>query len=98
MAINIGSQAVNAIQELRGNRDFERMIDGLGDVVQTKMQRSMDVPSDQRIDQTAHARGMWDVWEALHAAYHNLIPAQVKPPPRTMGRKLNPSDLVDRDV
>jgi hypothetical protein len=85
MAVNIGATAVNAVVELRGNRDFEQLLAGLGEFVQVQMQRSMDAPVERRVDQTAHARGMYDIWEGLFAAYNNLIPSQVKiPPPKRL--------------
>ncbi len=81
MSINIGSEAVNAVIELRGSRDFERLIVALGVLTQTRMIGAMNSPVDHRMDATAYARGMFDLWEAMEAARLGVQISQVKPGP-----------------
>jgi hypothetical protein len=79
LSINIGTEAVTAVQELRNNRDFERLVSALGVLTQTRVLSSAMSQVDNRVDATAYARGMYDLWEALHAAYTGLQLSQVKP-------------------
>jgi hypothetical protein len=81
MSVNIGSEAVNAIQELRGNAHFERLVAALGVFAQTRMLAAMETDPTMRTDATAHARGMYHLWQALHSAHAGLHMSQVKPPP-----------------
>lgn len=81
MSINIGTEAVNAVIELRGNRDFERLIVALSVLTQNRMLGAISAQVDVRTDATAYARGMYDLWEAIEAARLGLQISQVKPPP-----------------
>lgn len=81
--INIGNDAVNAIKQLRGNRDFDDLITALGVVVQTKVFQSLTTPSGERVDATAYAKGAYELWAAIHATHADLHPSQVKPPKMT---------------
>lgn len=81
MSINIGTEAVNAVVELRNSNDFGRLVSALGTVTQTRMLGSMSAPIEHRVDATAYARGMYDLWEALHAAYTGVQLSQVRPEP-----------------
>jgi hypothetical protein len=85
MSVNIGTPAVQAIKELQGNRHAEDMIAALGVFAQTAMLSALRSPPDQRVDQTSYARGMYDLWTAMHAAYCNLNPGRVEPPPLVSG-------------
>lgn len=80
MSINIGTEAVNAVIEMRNNPQFDRLVTALGVVTQTRMLGAMGSPVETRTDATAYARGMYDLWEALHAAYNNVAISLVKPP------------------
>jgi hypothetical protein len=82
LSINIGTEAVTAVQELRNNRDFDRLISALGQLTQTRVLGAIATPQiEHRVDATAYARGMYDLWEALHAAYFGIQLSQVKPQP-----------------
>lgn len=80
MSVNLGTQAVTATQELRNNKDFERLLEALGDLAQKRMIGAMNSPPEMRLDATAYARGMFDVWEGLQSAYTGVPISQVKPP------------------
>ena len=86
MSINIGAEMMAAVVELRGNRDFERMLDALADYAQREVYAAIAGPVDKRVDQTAHARALHDIWEGLTAAYAGLNPAQIKPKPQPRTR------------
>lgn len=85
MSINIGSEMMGAIVELRGNRDFEVLLDALANFVQKVEDNALAAPVEQRVDHTAYARGMLDIWEGFRAAYLGVNPTKVKPnqKPRT---------------
>ena len=78
MAINIGTEATKAIQEMRGNPHFERMLDALEEIALTRVLASVESPSEQRVQQTAHAHGIMDVYRSLRIAYTGLHASQVK--------------------
>jgi hypothetical protein len=80
--INIGTDSVEAIKELRGNRDFAKLLDALETVINAKVYEAGRAPVEQRIDQTAYAAGMFDLWRSLHATHAGLHPSQVKPQPK----------------
>jgi hypothetical protein len=79
VSINIGAKAHNAAVSLRGNRDFETLVEGLGELAQTFMQASMRSPPEVRTDTTSHARGLYDVWLSLEAALRDVNPRNVDP-------------------
>jgi hypothetical protein len=79
MSVNIGTAGVEAAQELRGNRDFERLLEALEVVVEKFHLSAIDSPPEFRVDQTAYARGMIDLWQALRAAHDGTKPNLVKP-------------------
>lgn len=81
MSINIGTEAVNAVIELRGNRDFERLVVALSVITQNRVLGAIAAQPDIRTDATAYARGMYDLWEAIEAARLGVQISQVKPPP-----------------
>jgi hypothetical protein len=76
----MGTQAVTAVQELRNNKDFERLLEGLGVLSQKRLLDAAATVPDMRIDATAYARGMYDLWEAMQSAYTGIPISQVKPP------------------
>lgn len=86
MSINIGNDAHSAVVELRASRDFERLVSALGALTQTRMIGAMNSPIEHRMDATAYARGMFDLWEALESARLGVQISQVKPAPMTRGR------------
>lgn len=81
MSLNMGTEAVTAVHELRSNRDFDRFVTALGVLTQTKLLGAVASQVDVRTDATAYARGMYDLWEAIHSAYTGTAISQVKPPP-----------------
>lgn len=80
MSINMGTAAVNATQELRNNAEFEKLLTALGLLAQARMIGAVGSPVEMRMDATAYARGMYDLWEALQSAYTGVPISQVKPP------------------
>jgi hypothetical protein len=79
--INIGTPAVEAIKELRGNPHFEEMIGALGVIAQkTMLAALMTTDTQSRSDATAHARGVYELWGAMAMAHAGLHPSQLKLP------------------
>jgi hypothetical protein len=87
MSINIGTPAVEAIRELRGVPQFEHLLDALGAIVQLRLLSACDTEPSLRTHATSHARGMYELWVAMHAAHSGLHQAQVKPPALTVGEE-----------
>lgn len=80
MSINI-LRAHVAAQKLRGNPDFTEFCDGLGEVANSILHSALQSEPGMRVDSTAHARGVVDVWKAVEAARLDVNPRQVKPLP-----------------
>jgi hypothetical protein len=80
MAINLGNDAIKAISELRGNPHMDTLITALSVLAQSRIYASIDGPIEQRVQQTAHSRGIYEVVEAMHAAYAGLLPSQLAKP------------------
>lgn len=81
MSLNILQPATVAVHELRGNHHFENLIGELGGLSQKLMISALSADPHLRADQTAYARAVYDVWEALHSAYTGQKLSQVKPEP-----------------
>lgn len=88
MAINIGNEAAQAVADLRGNIAFEKLCDALGVIVQNRIYASLGAHAAERVDQTSHAKGAFEVWEALMMAYRGTKASEVKKPepPKLRGR------------
>ena len=89
MAINIGTQAVEAIRELKDSAHLARLVEGLGQVALKRLIASVASPVEQRVAQTSHAHGVWETYEAIEAAYRGVMPSQLTPPglPATLGNR-----------
>jgi hypothetical protein len=81
MGINLGTPALEAITELRGNRHFEVLVTAIGQQTQLRMLGALNSPPELRADATGYARGVYELWAALHSAHAGLHQSQVKPPP-----------------
>jgi len=81
VSVNLGNDAIAAIKELRGNPHFETLVSALGAFAQNMVLAAGDADVVSRVDKTAYARGMYHVWQAMHAAHMDLHMSQVKLPP-----------------
>jgi hypothetical protein len=79
MAINLGNDALQCVTDLRGNADFRRFVDALGDFVSIRTVAALNSPHPDRVDTTAYVRGLYDVWLAIHSHMYGTHVAQVKP-------------------
>lgn len=79
MSVNVGTEAVVAIQELRGNPHFARLLAALETFTVTRMLAAQDTAPDMRVDATAYARGFYHLWQAMASAYSGQHMSQVKP-------------------
>jgi hypothetical protein len=84
MSVNLGTEAVQAIYELRSEPQFARFVDAFGDYAQTQMMRSMG--AENRVDATAYARAIYEIWVAIASAHTGKHQTQVKPPSMTRGK------------
>lgn len=80
MSINL-QRAHIAAGKLREHPDFVEFCDGLGEVAANHIHSALQSVPELRVDSTAHARGIMDVWRAVEAARTALNPRQIKPPP-----------------
>jgi hypothetical protein len=79
MAVNLGSVAVAAIQELRGNKHFEDLVEALDAFAQNLIIAAIAAPPANRVDETSRARGFYEVWQAVATSYTGKHMTQVKP-------------------
>ena len=77
-------RAHTAAIKLRDNTDFQEFCAGLGEVATNLVYSALQAGPDMRIDSTAYARGVADVWRGVEAARLDTNPRQVKPPPATL--------------
>lgn len=80
MSINIGQAATDAVLALRGNEHFMTVLTNLHRVASAKLNEALFSTPDQRVDATAYARGISDVWIALEVAYTGQHVSQVQRP------------------
>lgn len=86
MAINITNEGIAAVHELKDSSHMGRLIETLGQVALKRVIASVASPVEQRIAQTSHAHGVWELYEALEAAYQDVKPSQLAAPlPPTIG-------------
>jgi hypothetical protein len=71
-------RAHTAAMKLRGNADFEEFCEGLGEVANAYVRSALLSTPEMRIDSSAYARGVLDVWIGIEAARLELHPRQVK--------------------
>lgn len=83
MAINIGNDAVRAVQELRGNPDFAKLLDALDIQVRDLIYASIRSPVDQRVHQTSMFFGMQELLDGITMTFEDKKAAQLAkaPPP-----------------
>lgn len=73
-------RAHDAAIKLRGNPDFEEFCEGLCLVATDLVASSLRSTADMRVDSTAFARGVMEVWVGIEAARTNQNPRQIKAP------------------
>jgi hypothetical protein len=79
VSVNVGTEAVTAIQELRGNPHFARLVAALEVFTVTRMLAAQETAPELRVDATAYARGFYHLWQAMQSAYAGQHMSQVKP-------------------
>lgn len=98
MAINIGTQAHEAIKELKDSSHMRRFVEAFGQVALKRLIASVATPVDQRVAATSHAHGIWELWEAVQAAYDGVLPSQIAlpelPPTLSEGRNKGRSNAI----
>lgn len=77
MSLNIGTIGVDAVQALRINPDWTKLLDALSNVVRDRLHAALEAPPDFRVDATAYARALSDMHTALYAATKMVNPRQI---------------------
>lgn len=77
MAINIGNDAVKAIQDLRGNPDFAKLLDALEVRVRDLIYSSIKSPVDQRVHETSMFHGMQEMLDGMSMAFQDKRASQL---------------------
>jgi hypothetical protein len=80
VSVNLGSEAIGAVKELRGNPYFEIFLDAYGVFAQNMVLASVEADLLSRTDKTAYARGFLHTWQAMTSAYRDQHLSQVKLP------------------
>ena len=78
MSLNIGTLACEAAKSLRQSSDWTTLRSELGRIMQDKLYAAVEAPPEARLDATAYARALRDLWTALEAATLELNPRQVE--------------------
>ena len=79
-SINLGTPAMKAIQNLRDNEDFNLIVDTVGDAFTKKAVEALESEPVYRSDAVGYARGIRDVFLAMHAARTGVHQSTVKTP------------------
>jgi hypothetical protein len=65
--LNLGNSVHEPIRELRGNADFRRFLDAYGEKVWDYIFSAMQAPAEQKVEQVAYAKALYDMWVMLTA-------------------------------
>jgi hypothetical protein len=87
MSINLGSPAIDAIGNLRGSDIWPLIMTAIEECARAKLHAALESSIADRVDATAYARGIHDVFVALSAASQRVNPRVVS--------KLAAKTLVD---
>ena len=66
--LNLGTEAVHCLRELQQSPYFERFREHFAVFVYRKLHEAVASPVDQRIEATAYARALRDMWIAFESA------------------------------
>lgn len=80
MSLNLGNDVSEAALALRADPHFAALRAGMAKVVNDKISQALDSPVEQRVEATAYARALRDVWVALEAGAQNVRANTVKLP------------------
>jgi hypothetical protein len=78
--LNLGNDGLATLRELRGNPHFARFQQLFADYVYARIQDAITTPVDQRIEATAYARALRDVWIAFESGVQDKPQRQVALP------------------
>lgn len=68
MSLNLGTEGCQAARELRTVASWADLRTALHKLVVARMNTALDAPPELRVDQSAYARALRDVWMAFEAA------------------------------
>jgi hypothetical protein len=78
MNITLNNDVTAAAKALRGNPDWEKFRKGLGDVSDSMTDKAIGSDPALRIESTAFARALRDLWVQLEAATNDVPPRTVQ--------------------
>ena len=61
MSLNLGPEAFEAIQRLKGSSEWRAVVDALQEQMNNFMLRAVAAPPDDRVDATGYARALCDL-------------------------------------
>jgi hypothetical protein len=67
-SINLGNEGIQACRALRGLDQWDRFRAALGDAADKAVDQAIGSDPARRIEDTAYARGLRDLWIAIEAA------------------------------
>ena len=88
MSINIGNEGINACNALRSNESWDALRDQLGKIAMERMHSCLACPISDRIDLTAYARALYDVWVAFESATLEISQRAIEKPSRPLLPKM----------
>lgn len=78
--MNLGNDGITAARALNGNESWNGVMAALGRVAAEHGDKALDCELTHRVDQTAYARALRDLWVALTAATAGVQPRLVEKP------------------
>ncbi len=78
MSLNLGTPACQAIQNLRNSDQWPALMGGLAEIATARMHVALQSAPDMRVDNTAYARALHDIYVAFEAASRGVNAKQVK--------------------
>jgi hypothetical protein len=81
--INLGNAVHMAVRDLRDSPDFRRLVEALGERTWEHIRNSLESSPDQRVNQTAYAKCMLDMWVAISAELDGTTQLQNRRTPTT---------------
>lgn len=86
MSLNLGNEVMSAAQALRGDTNFAALRAAMVSVVHDKINGALESAPEHRVEATAYARALRDMWLALEAATQSVRVSTVKLPKPSVGQ------------
>jgi len=77
MSINLGSPAIDAIGQIRNSESWPIIMTAMEECARNKLHAALESSVSDRVDATAYARAVHDVFVALAAASQRVNPRAI---------------------